>query len=649
MINQSPLFKLNFKFLILFFSFVIYCNESTAQILPSFIGDNYGGTGSAALQPASIADSRLMFDVPAIAFQTQNSTSFKLVNNNFEAQNTDNYYYSNQEYKVSGMISFCPTSAVAVSFSFVNFKNISGINKDLVPLINTPNPSDSSFSNTTAVNKNYNYNQLSYIKSSLSYAKVLLKKKKNFIKAGINANLYSSNNAEYISANEIEYRTASTNTNALVKGMFDYGFYNNSSSSKLGLGIDFGVVYEYRSKIKMIGEINRNFNKYKWRVGASIIDLGFINFSKSDNSQNFTTSNNFISSPNLIQQINSSPSELNNGIKQNITNTTITKTVGKETFVMNTPASISLQFDYLIRYKLYAGFTSLTPLFINSDPSRVKYLMSNVLYVRYEDPRFGAAIPLTLSENNKISLGLNIRLFRNYLIAGTSNILSVFGKKSEAYDWNFYFMFRFSLSSNCDPDDGVATGDNWEIVGKKTKKSKKNKAPNVNYSKNDSTSNELDNRNIERRDTVRVESKSNNNPTKTTKEKELPKVDSKEVMVVEKVFTIYFNKGKWDISENYFKQLDSLASRLSKYKKLKITIEGYTDSDGETNYNIDLSNKRVTEVYNYFLSKMGQKKSEKQIQSYYYGEKNPLNTNSSDLEKSLNRRVDIQLLIPKKK
>ena len=65
--------------------------------------------------------------------------------------------------------------------------------------------------------------------------------------------------------------------------------------SSFGLGLDLGIVYEWRPnyakyKYDMDGKTDlwmRNENKYKARIGFSIIDLGSMKFTKGGLSRNF--------------------------------------------------------------------------------------------------------------------------------------------------------------------------------------------------------------------------------------------------------------------------------------------------------------------------------------------------------------------------
>jgi outer membrane protein OmpA-like peptidoglycan-associated protein len=76
----------------------------------------------------------------------------------------------------------------------------------------------------------------------------------------------------------------------------------------------------------------------------------------------------------------------------------------------------------------------------------------------------------------------------------------------------------------------------------------------------------------------------------------------------------------------------------------QVCIKGHTDSDGEDQYNLDLSYERANTVRDYVIAR--QKLSEADLFVVGYGEQMPLAANDSAESKQLNRRVEITLGCP---
>lgn len=101
---------------------------------------------------------------------------------------------------------------------------------------------------------------------------------------------------------------------------------------------------------------------------------------------------------------------------------------------------------------------------------------------------------------------------------------------------------------------------------------------------------------------------------------------------------IRFEKGQDIISADSFEQLDRLAAYLKHHHHFKIEIQGHSDNYGDYMENIDLSERRALAVTNYVLSRGI---SRERIELRGYGPDRPLVPNTSEENRSMNRRVEI--------
>ncbi len=105
---------------------------------------------------------------------------------------------------------------------------------------------------------------------------------------------------------------------------------------------------------------------------------------------------------------------------------------------------------------------------------------------------------------------------------------------------------------------------------------------------------------------------------------------------------IYFEFDKWDITTRAADELNKIVSLMTKeYPDMVIKIETHSDSRGNDDYNMSLSQKRAESIYNYLVS---QEISENRILSYQgFGETRPINNcldgaNCDEEEYRKNRR-----------
>lgn len=96
-----------------------------------------------------------------------------------------------------------------------------------------------------------------------------------------------------------------------------------------------------------------------------------------------------------------------------------------------------------------------------------------------------------------------------------------------------------------------------------------------------------------------------------------------------------------NIVSNFYSPLNSIAYVFSKYNETRIEIYGYTDSTGNADYNVQLSQKRADNVRNYLIA---QGISPDRIVAVGYGSSNPVASNATEEGRAENRRVEIKIL-----
>ena len=104
---------------------------------------------------------------------------------------------------------------------------------------------------------------------------------------------------------------------------------------------------------------------------------------------------------------------------------------------------------------------------------------------------------------------------------------------------------------------------------------------------------------------------------------------------------ITFATNQSYISAGFHSTLNDIAVVLIKFDKTLLSIEGHTDNTGSASYNQTLSTKRAQSVKNYLVNK---NIMDSRLKVTGYGESMPLTDNSTDKNRSLNRRVEVQII-----
>jgi outer membrane protein OmpA-like peptidoglycan-associated protein len=105
-------------------------------------------------------------------------------------------------------------------------------------------------------------------------------------------------------------------------------------------------------------------------------------------------------------------------------------------------------------------------------------------------------------------------------------------------------------------------------------------------------------------------------------------------------FNIRFDFNSFDIAPAYGHQLQTLTGLFEQNPQATIKIIGHTDNIGSASYNQGLSARRSMAVAKY-LKDHGVEDS--RIETFFFGETQPIHANSSEYGRTLNRRVEFVL------
>ncbi|WP_044399969.1 OmpA family protein [Lacinutrix sp. Hel_I_90] len=124
-------------------------------------------------------------------------------------------------------------------------------------------------------------------------------------------------------------------------------------------------------------------------------------------------------------------------------------------------------------------------------------------------------------------------------------------------------------------------------------------------------------------------------------EAEIAEVKNKKMIVVN---NLYFDYNKWRVKEESLVQLNSIARILLEHTDMKIEINAHTDNQGNSRYNMNLSQKRAAAAKGYLIKK-GIAAS--RLISKGYGETQPLvdcrsSCNQDEFQK--NRRIEFIII-----
>ena len=109
---------------------------------------------------------------------------------------------------------------------------------------------------------------------------------------------------------------------------------------------------------------------------------------------------------------------------------------------------------------------------------------------------------------------------------------------------------------------------------------------------------------------------------------------------------VYFDSGKWNLSAEGQREICDIASQADAMDNALLLVVGYTDSDGDEDYNQILSERRAGRVVNYLQQKCGWQPW-RMLTPTGMSESDPAADNSTPEGKAQNRRVSVNILVSK--
>ena len=487
----------------------LYLSASSQDFLP-FLNDNYAGINQVSLQPASIADSRFKVDINIVGFSTDfKNDLFKFNKFSINAlpwEYTDPHWW--RDYTTiespdnkpnnafitasvlapSFLITLDSKQAIAFTFRGRYMLNADNLGDQLARQIYYDTEENEDWNQWSkwydGTDKNIG-NQM-FAEYGITYARQVLDKEEHYLKAGGTIKLLQGVSAAYTGMEEYRYKFDPTGDGKAKLLSYESPYVNFGVTSNWGeyeggdwkynpkytfsanpaIGFDLGVVYEWRPDYEkhhydMDGKTNiprQDLNKYKLRVGASVLDIGRIRYKNNPDQE----INDFgVGAPGGTTPftINLDVEELFNSPPFYDYADTISNRYGKGTsrkehsdyFKMKLPTALSFQVDFQVVEHFYLNLTTFTAFNQKAvTTARSHYYSNYSVTPRYESKWFGAAMPLQYNQYGQFRVGAGLRL--GILYIGTNDILGLLGLTNH-FGSDFHFSLKIPIFQPPPPAD----------------------------------------------------------------------------------------------------------------------------------------------------------------------------------------------------
>ena len=424
------------KNLLLLLSLLLFLTlKLLAQDYLPFASSNYAGITGVHMQPASIADSRYSFDMAITSGSAGFANTFygidpyvcwhpdlwkdmslesPYISRNLNGQDKKGVISQSQDF-FSCLITLSDKDAIAFTPSVRTVINIDNITETLAVLLDKLDQ-ESNLWNTRLKNENVAAQANSWVEYGFTYARIVMDKKAHFLKAGATVKITQGLGSAYIFAKDLNYEVNASDTASFYNTYTNYGTSNNLEQNLTykfnaypATSFDFGVVYEYRPdwmkyQYSMEGKSNfwrKDQDKYLFRLGFTMSDLGSVRYQRNSLSKDFTADVR-----NLYLGDVHSLADLDTLIYNNFTYTDVS-----DNYKMSLPASMSFQADLRVAKGLYLNFVPYIALNQGTNKvNKVHYVSSLNFIPRYDKAWFGVSVPVQYNAYKQWNIGIGLRL-----------------------------------------------------------------------------------------------------------------------------------------------------------------------------------------------------------------------------------------------
>lgn len=267
---------------------------------------------------------------------------------------------------------------------------------------------------------------------------------KNLWKAGVTATAAFGSYAIFADSKSLDYEVVSSNLLTVNNWDIEYGhtvpndreeiFSEMFKIKGLGFRTSFGLTYtnNYNRAAYDCYLSADNFEKYKYKIGFSLLDFGFYN-NTADGTKLLNLANQSADIPGIDTLKFLSWFYMDTLLSNRFLSRPYASIL-KRKFSIYTPAATSIQFEFCYKPRWYLNATFIHPVSFNSRVPRRPAQLS--ITPRYETRRLELAMPVTLFEFRNPSIGFAIR--RGIFVIGSDRILTFTGlMKSTGFDLFF--------------------------------------------------------------------------------------------------------------------------------------------------------------------------------------------------------------------
>jgi outer membrane protein OmpA-like peptidoglycan-associated protein len=665
----------------LFLLLACLCLTATSQ---SFIGygyDNYSGVNGMLLNPGTLADSKYKVNVNILAVSAFGGTNAYEMNRSklfkFDFKNLTEgkgYYKSaNNDYKYayfntdilgpSATINLTSKDAIGLLTRMRVMGNEYNLGNQLFQLLgNNPNIN---FYNVDITNRSLQVKINSFAEAGISYGRVLMKDDHSELKVGITGKYVVGLAYGSLASGPLTVNLDPMNDIAKLNGTVTAQYSSNLDN--LGGGTSIGDAFQHHAGKGLGLDLGLVYQVDKLRLGFSVTDIGSVKYTNSPNGKMYATNITALDQHNAQELQKQDGESLDAYFTRLQTNGLISAKGTVPSTTVSLPTALHINGDYNVYKRFYVNGDILLNMVAASSPTNPNYVTTFTVTPRLEKKWVSIYSPVSYSANGQINWGAGLRF--GPLFVGSGTVLSSLMKQrisaADAHVGLTIPIFQHDKSKKNKDDstyrnknltndrDGDGVVDDKDecpdsagpiaLIGCPDSDgdgvpNRKDKCPLVKGSIHfqgcpapDSDGDSVDDDNDKCPLVKGLKSNYGCPPIK-------PELIRSVNRAADRVF---FVRAKDKIEAISLNELDRVVEILNADTTLRIRVEGYTDSEGTDERNLNLSTRRAHAVERY-LEKQGIAAGRMDYAGF--GSKHPIASNDTPEGKAQNRRVEMVLM-----
>lgn len=300
------------------------------------------------------------------------------------------------------------------------------------------------------------FNAMAWLEYGISYAAMLKETDQHALKAGITLKYLQGISAGYVNNVIGDFNVLNDSDMVFEQFSADYGRVNYNTFDNInrfsdlitgrGFGLDLGVTYEWRrdpSKYtyEMDGkrEMDMEQNKYDVRIGVSLLDMGSILYDRNANTFRLESDSAFY--PDWDVDEFSSNWDFDYSMSEIFYGDPLRSSRDSK-FRMRLPGALSIQADVRLTDRFYVNSTIIQR--IQNKSQGVDRASIYSITPRYENLWFEAALPVSLVNYQTSALRVGMAFYLGAFWIGTDKLGTLFGL-NDLYGADFYAAFKYSI------------------------------------------------------------------------------------------------------------------------------------------------------------------------------------------------------------